>query len=48
MGLSDPENPDQWARHSMLIVPADTPGITQVRNLTVLGKSFSPRWGMLS
>ena len=39
MGLSDPENPDPWHRHSMLIVPADTPGITQVRNLRVLGES---------
>lgn len=42
MGCSDPENPDQWKRHSMLIVPADSSGLTQVRNLTVLGYSWAP------
>ncbi|KAG9258345.1 acyl-CoA dehydrogenase family member 10 [Emericellopsis atlantica] len=42
MGLSDPENPNPWRRHSMLIVPADSPGLTQVRNLTVLGYDWAP------
>ncbi|CAI6088613.1 hypothetical protein V2G26_008090 [Clonostachys chloroleuca] len=42
MGCSDPENPNPWERHSTVIVPADTPGFTQVRNLNVLGYSWAP------
>jgi alkylation response protein AidB-like acyl-CoA dehydrogenase len=41
MGCSDPENPNPWERHSTVIVPADTPGFTQVRNLNVLGKTLT-------
>lgn len=37
MGCSDPENTNPWRRHSTVIVPCDSPGLTQVRNLTVLG-----------
>jgi acyl-CoA dehydrogenase len=36
MGVSDPDGPPH-ARHSMVLVPLDTPGVTVRRNLTVLG-----------
>lgn len=39
MGCTDPDNTNQWARHSMFIVPGDSPGLTQIRNLHVLGES---------
>jgi acyl-CoA dehydrogenase len=42
MGCSDPTNPDRWKRHSMVIVPTNTPGITQVRNLTIMGFDHAP------
>ncbi|KAI0160647.1 acyl-CoA dehydrogenase family member 10 [Xylariaceae sp. FL1272] len=42
MGCSDPENPNKWARHSMLLVPANSPGLTQVRNLTIMGYDHAP------
>ncbi|KAI1324759.1 acyl-CoA dehydrogenase family member 10 [Xylariaceae sp. FL0255] len=42
MGCSDPENPNKWGRHTMIIVPANTPGITQVRNLTIMGYDHAP------
>ncbi|TPX07219.1 uncharacterized protein E0L32_010813 [Thyridium curvatum] len=42
MGLSDPENPDKWHRHTMIIVPCNTPGIQQVRNLTIMGYDHAP------
>ena len=39
MVCSDPENSNPWKRHSTVIVPTDTPGLKQVRNLTVLSTS---------
>ena len=42
MGLSDPNNSDRWRRHSMVIVPCNTPGITQVRNLSIMGYDHAP------
>ncbi|CAK7233114.1 hypothetical protein SCUCBS95973_008486 [Sporothrix curviconia] len=42
MGCSDPSNEDRWKRHTMLLVPCDTPGITQVRNLTIMGYDWAP------
>ncbi|EPE06689.1 acyl- dehydrogenase family member 11 [Ophiostoma piceae UAMH 11346] len=42
MGCSDPTNEDRWKRHTMLIVPCNTPGITQVRNLTIMGYDWAP------
>lgn len=42
MGCTDPDNTNQWSRHSMFIVPADSPGLTQVRNLHVLGTFAVP------
>ncbi|CAG8974965.1 hypothetical protein HYALB_00012088 [Hymenoscyphus albidus] len=42
MGCSDPTNEDEWNRHSMVIVPADAPGITQVRNMSIMGYDHAP------
>ncbi|MET1219034.1 MAG: acyl-CoA dehydrogenase family protein [Glaciecola sp.] len=41
MGLSNPEN-DRHARHSMVIVPLDTPGLTIKRMLTAYGDYDAP------
>ena len=40
--LSQPKDASMWNRHTMLIVPCDTPGITQVRNLSILGYDMAP------
>ncbi len=38
MGLSDPdEEADRHSRHSMVIVPIDTPGVDVIRNLPIMG-----------
>ncbi len=37
MGKTDPENPDRYRQQSMVLVPRDTPGMTIVRNLPVMG-----------
>jgi acyl-CoA dehydrogenase len=42
MGCSDPTNQNKWRRHTTLIVPCDTPGITQVQNLTIMGYDHAP------
>lgn len=42
MGLTDPDDPNKWNRHTMIIVPCDTPGITQVRNLSIMGYDWAP------
>ena len=42
MGLSDPENANPWRRHTMIIVPRDTPGHRQVRNLSIMGYDHAP------
>src|ERR1700742_729049 len=42
MGCSDPENSDPWKRHTMVIVPARSPGLTMKRNLTIMGYDHAP------
>lgn len=42
MACSDPDNPNQWKRHSTVIVPKDTPGFRMVRNLTIMGYDHAP------
>jgi len=43
MACSDPENPDPFKRHSMIIVPANSPGLTMVRNMTIMGYDYAPQ-----
>jgi len=42
MGCSDPENPNPWRRHTTLVVPSRTPGLTMKRNLTIMGYDHAP------
>jgi acyl-CoA dehydrogenase len=37
MGKTDPNNPDRHKQQSMVLVPRDTPGLTVVRSLPVMG-----------
>ena len=37
MGKTDPNNPDRHRQQSMVLVPRNTPGLTIVRNLPVMG-----------
>ena len=41
MGLSNPEG-ERHARHSMILVPKDTPGVRLVRSLKVFGYEHAP------
>ncbi|KAA1466174.1 acyl-CoA dehydrogenase NM domain-like protein [Dentipellis sp. KUC8613] len=42
MGKSDPNNPDRYNQQSVVIVPADTPGVTIVRPMKVFGYDDAP------
>ncbi|KAI5360903.1 Putative acyl-CoA dehydrogenase/oxidase [Septoria linicola] len=42
MGCSDPNAKDPWRRHTMVIVPRDTAGFRQIRNLTIMGYDHAP------
>jgi acyl-CoA dehydrogenase len=44
MGVSDPEAA-KYARHSMILVPLDTPGVTIERSTTVFGYDDGPHGG---
>jgi acyl-CoA dehydrogenase len=42
MGKSAPDHPDVHRRQSMILVPADAPGVNTVRSLTVFGYDHAP------
>ncbi|EON67351.1 hypothetical protein W97_06604 [Coniosporium apollinis CBS 100218] len=42
MACSDPENPNPWNRHTTVIVPARSKGLTMTRNLTIMGYDHAP------
>ena len=42
MGKTDPNNPDKFRQQSMMLVPADTPGLTVHRMLSVYGYDDAP------
>lgn len=42
MGKSDPQNPDRYKQQSIVIVPADAPGVTVVRPMKVFGFDDAP------
>jgi acyl-CoA dehydrogenase len=44
MGVSDPDA-ERYARHSMILVPLDTPGVTVERSTTVYGYDDGPHGG---
>jgi acyl-CoA dehydrogenase len=46
MGKSDPANPDKYKQQSMLLVPADSPGVKIVRALSVFGYDDAPHGHM--
>jgi acyl-CoA dehydrogenase len=46
MGLTDRDGSDRHRRHSMILVPTDTPGVTIRRYLPVLGFSEAPHGHM--
>ncbi|KAL2426034.1 Acyl-CoA dehydrogenase family member 11 [Exophiala dermatitidis] len=42
MGKTDPRNPDKYRQQSVILVPADTPGVTIKRMLSVIGFDDAP------
>jgi acyl-CoA dehydrogenase len=42
MGKTDPDNPNRHRQQSMIVVPAETAGVTIVRNLSVFGYDDAP------
>ena len=42
MGKSEPDHPKPHCRQSMILIPADAPGVSKVRSLTVFGYDHAP------
>ncbi|KAF1990416.1 acyl-CoA dehydrogenase family member 11 [Aulographum hederae CBS 113979] len=42
MGCTDPTNPSPWKRHTTVIVPSRSKGLTMKRNLTIMGYDWAP------
>ena len=42
MGQTDPDTPEKHKRQSMILVPMDTPGVTMMRSLSVMGYDDAP------
>ncbi|KAL4075801.1 acyl-CoA dehydrogenase/oxidase [Scleroderma yunnanense] len=42
LGKSDPDNPDQYRQHSVIIVPVDTAGVCVIRPMRVFGYDDAP------